>query len=75
MACARKCDICGQYYDAPEYHDPLGMDPNTSMIRMLRLNPEHRPNVHDVLHYDSCENCFQDVLDYILTKQADSIAK
>ena len=73
MASARKCDICGAYYDVPEIeeflHEPWT---NTSMVRVLRLNGNALRNRHDVMQFDSCEKCLQDVLDYILTKKADS---
>lgn len=76
MAYARKCDICGEYYDVPEIeeylHEPWT---NTSMIRVLRLKGDNRLlERHDVMQFDACEKCLQDVLDYILTKKVDSEA-
>lgn len=71
MANARKCDICGRYYDAAEFDlECLDQWKNTSMVRVLRLNPNKRGDPHDVMHFDSCEECLQDVLDYILTRKA-----
>lgn len=73
MANAKKCDICGKYYDVPNYGD-LIIDEfrNTSMVRVLRQKPNERRIDHDVMQFDSCEECLQGVLDYILTKRADS---
>jgi hypothetical protein len=73
MANAKKCDICGKYYDVPELIGDLAYDNNinTSMVRILRRNDSVRIN-HDVMQFDSCEGCLQDILDYILTKRADS---
>lgn len=75
MANAKKCDICGNFYTVPE-QDPNYVweeTMNTSMVRILRLNTEKRGIHHDVvLQYDVCETCLQDLLDYILTKQAES---
>lgn len=72
MASARRCDICGEFYDTPEMD--LSFDPwkNTSMVRLLRLVPDKKHDPHDVIHFDACEKCLQDVLDYILTKKADA---
>lgn len=71
MAYARKCDICGEYYDVPNVEEHLTEHwNNTSMIRVLRLRPEKITNRHDVMHFDSCEKCLQRVLDYILANSA-----
>ena len=73
MANAKKCDICGKYYDVPELPDGLLHDDfrNTSMVRVLRRTDSLRV-LHDVMQFDSCESCLQDVLDYILTKRTSS---
>lgn len=68
MANAKRCDICNHYYDVPNRPDPM----NTSMIRVLRLNPNYPGVKHDVMQFDACDKCLQDVLDYILGKRADS---
>lgn len=41
MANARKYDICHNYYDVPEI-EAGALEPwsNTSMVRVLRLNPD-----------------------------------
>lgn len=79
MARARKCDICHNYYDVPEI-DASTLEPwnNTSIVRILRLNPEAAKEKglaisHDVMHFDACEKCLQDIVDFILTRQADVI--
>ena len=75
MANAKKCDICGGFYVVPE-NDPdrLSWDDsiNTSMIRVLRRKTEELGIKHDVMQFDACEKCLQDVLDYILSKKADA---
>lgn len=82
MACARKCDICGKFYDAPEVN-PYSCEPfgsNTSMVRLLRLKPEEdrgkgMGGPHDVFHFDACDECLGDVMDFILSKQATETMK
>lgn len=75
MANARKCDICHNYYDVPDINERMMVEPwnNTSMVRLLRLDP-NKPGLerHDVMHFDACEKCLQDILDYILARQTDS---
>lgn len=72
MANARKCDICHNYYDEPEV-DAGTFEPwnNTSMVRILRLTRDGR-KMYDVMHFDACEKCLQDVLDYIFAKSAET---
>lgn len=74
MANAKRCDICNRYYDSPVRPDDLiySESMNTSMIRVLRLNPEDIGVKHDVMQFDACDNCLQDVLDYMLGKRAES---
>ena len=71
MANAKKCDICGRYHDVPQHDEFDFQSDETSMVRILRLNPIGAKRMHDVMHFDTCENCTQDVLDYVLAKQAD----
>ena len=75
MANAKKCDICGKYYDVPDNGYDICLDDgrNTSMVRILRRKPVDIRVEHEIMQFDSCEKCLQDVLDYILTKKADSI--
>lgn len=73
MSSARRCDICGEFYETPEIE--IGsFDPwkNTSMIRLLRFIPDKHCDPHEVIHFDACEKCLQNVLDYILTRKADA---
>ena len=71
MANAKKCDICGKFYEVAEVDEGHFYDfRNTSMVRLLRRNDNNRHREHDVFHFDSCEDCLQDVLDYILSRQA-----
>ena len=71
MANAKRCDICGDYYQVPDLHteDLFDERRNSSMVRLLRRKG-NRTVDHDVFQFDSCEKCFQDVMDYILTKQS-----
>lgn len=73
MANAKKCDICGKYYDVPELVAGLMYDDfrGTSMVRVLRKTGRCN-HPHDVMQFDACESCLQDVLDYILTKRVES---
>ena len=74
MANAKKCDICGKYYDVPQAYEGMIWDEylNTSMIRVLRRGPEDHKIKHDTIQFDACDDCLQEVLDYILAKRADS---
>lgn len=78
MSAARKCDICHNYYDVEEpAFDAIHISENTSMIRIFQLNQPYDPRCgrHTIMHFDVCENCRQDVLDYILSKQATRVMK
>ena len=74
MAFARRCDVCGKYYTTTIqdveliYDTALGMD--SSMIRILSRKDGTMAK-HDIMQFDTCEDCKQDVLDYILNKQAE----
>lgn len=74
MANAKKCDICGRYYDVPDNGGEILLEDgrNTSMIRVLRRKPIDYRIEHEIMQFDSCEDCLQDVLDYMLTKKADN---
>lgn len=76
MANAKKCDICGKFYVVPEVpNDLLEYDHltamNTSMVRILRRTPNTLTR-HDVTQFDACDECLQDVMDYILSRAAES---
>ena len=76
MASAKCCDICGELYLVPEVPTDSIWDENmnTSMVRILRR--DKTPLVkHDVMQYDACDKCLQDVLDYILSKSAAAVEK
>lgn len=72
MALARKCDICGRYYATLIQEGNYLPDDDTSMVRILARKPNDRTVRHDVMHFDVCEECKQNVLDFILSKQADA---
>lgn len=76
MANAKKCDICGKFYIVPDPDaDYLSWNEslNTSMIRILKRKPIDVRIDHEVIQFDACEDCRQDVLDYILSKSADAV--
>lgn len=73
MANAKKCDICGKFYELPEVDEGCFYDfRDTSMVRVLKRNMVSPARPHDVMHFDSCDECLQDVLDHILSRQADA---
>lgn len=74
MANAKKCDICGKFYEIPEI-SPYRLDYEEclNIIRLHRaVDPVNRPKDETWLHFDACDECYQDVLDYILAKKAES---
>lgn len=82
MSCAKKCDICGKYYDVAEInpyaHEPFGND--TSMVRIMKLRPkedrdERTGGSHTIFHFDACDKCLDDLMDYILSKQGTGLMK
>ena len=80
MANAKRCDICGEYYTSvgSDLRDDFWDERrNTSMVRLLRRTDDERNVDHAVFHFDACEKCFQDVMDYVLAKKSmwDTIAK
>jgi hypothetical protein len=44
-------------------------------IRVLRRIPVDHKIQRDTMQFDACEGCLQEVLDYILTKKADTAVK
>ena len=75
MANAKKCDICEKFYVVPDVEPGYDWNEqlNTSMVRVLRLNRNQKGCHHEVMQFDACDDCLQDVLDYILAKKADKI--
>lgn len=73
MANAKRCDICGKYYDAPEVDHCHIYDDHryTSMVHVIRRGSEDSSIYHGIMQFDSCEDCLQDVIDYILTRRAE----
>lgn len=74
MANAKRCDICGGFYEVPNPTEDMCWTDlhNTSMIRVLRRKPTTDRIDHEVMQFDACETCLQNVLDYILTKRVDA---
>lgn len=74
MANAKKCDICGKFYEIPDVSPyRLDYEDAINIIRMHRgVDPDSKSNDELWLHFDACDECYQNVLDYILTKKADN---
>lgn len=69
MANAKKCDICGDYYDVPQPKFLNDEMTNTSFITFARVDPNN-PSLHDRSQFDTCEKCWREIMDYILARQA-----
>lgn len=74
MSNAKKCDICGKYYDVIDMSEyMLDYERHINMVRLHRaMKPDEKRYDHDDhwFHFDACDECLQDVLDYILSKKA-----
>ena len=57
MAAAKKCDICGSYYDG---YNMDNYEPNS-----LKLANEYVHNNNYLEYYDCCPNCMRSIKDYI----------
>lgn len=73
MANAKKCDICGEYFDVPDVN-PCRLDYEEN-FNLIRLHRARDPKDHTVsenwwLSFDACDTCYQRVLDYILAGAA-----
>ena len=69
MANAKRCDICGKYYAAPEI--PNGFLPD-GYLQQLDYITIHKADEREAsMYFDSCKKCQQDVLDYILTRRSE----
>jgi hypothetical protein len=70
MANAKRCDICGEFYTAPEF--VVGLFPD-SYRQQLDYVTIHKADEREAsMYFDSCKKCQQDLIDYILTKRADA---
>lgn len=72
MANAKKCDMCGNYYDMPDISPCLAdYERYVNEVRLHRAPESDEKNARDIwLSFDACPKCYQDVLDYILSKAA-----
>ena len=57
MAAAKKCDICGSYYD--EYNT------NNNEQNCWKLTNEYVHNNNYLKYYDCCPDCMRSIKDYI----------
>ena len=67
----KHCDICGKVYLVPAI-EAVGFweeENNTSQVRVLRRKDTERVE-HDIMQFNTCDECRQDVLDYILANAA-----
>ena len=71
MANAKMCDICGNFYVVPEVEAGSFWEEsmNGNVVRIMRRKKTERIE-HDIMQYDACEKCLQDVTDFILSKAA-----
>lgn len=68
MANAKRCDVCGEFYEVPEYN-PCRVD----AIDFLDYIIVHRGGEREhSMYFDCCDKCRQSVIDYILTKRVDA---
>jgi hypothetical protein len=79
MANAKKCDICGGFFEIPEY-DPRMFPHDEESYSFIRLHDSADLNNRVSrelawLHFDACPKCYQDVLDFILSKAATNVAE
>jgi hypothetical protein len=75
MANAKKCDICGDYYDVPDISPCLS--DHELFVNMIRLHRAKETDDNSYsgeywTHFDACPRCYQDVMDYILSKKVDA---
>lgn len=78
MANAKKCDICGEYFDVPDLNPcRLDYEENFNLIRLHRARDTRteKPSEDWWLSFDACDTCYQRVLDYILAGAAESVEK
>jgi hypothetical protein len=66
MANAKRCDICGRFYEVSEETADL-MDPYRFLDYLLIHKAEERKAV---MRFDTCKKCQQELIDYILAKRA-----
>ena len=68
MANAKKCDVCGGYYEVPNWN-PYRLDALDEVDHIII----HRGGEQEhSMYFDTCPECRQDVMDYILTKRVDA---
>ena len=75
MSNAKKCDICGKYFDVIDISEHLlNYERYLNMVRLHRaveFGKTRDLDDSEWMHFDACDECLQDVLDYILGKKAD----
>ena len=72
MANAKRCDICGEYFEIPEYgHEVMLYGMPAGAVRVYKMDPELKyGDDRKGTHFDSCDKCAQEIIDYILAKRA-----
>lgn len=74
MSNARKCDICGKYYDLASMSEYLlDYERYVNIVRLhraVKIGENRDLDDSEWMHFDACDECLQDVLDYILSKKA-----
>jgi hypothetical protein len=74
MSMARRCDICGAYFDMPDPNPyRLDRDEYLNYVHLHRaMDPEDKNGCLDdyLLRFDACDKCYDDLLTYILARKA-----
>jgi hypothetical protein len=72
MANAKKCDACGKFFVVPEL-EPGYID-HEKYHNYLKVHKAEKPdrNNTDVswFHFDICDECYDDFMEYMLSKAA-----
>lgn len=68
MANAKRCDVCGGFYEVPEITADL-INPFEFLDYVVIHKAEER---RASMHFDTCKKCQQELIDYILTKRAEA---
>ena len=76
MSNAKQCDICSKFFGVPEVdYGRLEEDyRHLNLLRMHQALPEGQMVYHDNpwLQFDLCDSCYDNLLDYILSRKADA---
>jgi hypothetical protein len=66
MANAKKCDVCGGFYQVPEFGGDCFIDRHLQQLNYIIIHKADEKEAS--LYFDCCEQCQQEVLDYIMSR-------